>query len=199
MNKLIISMLAAVLGVAIMSSKVYATTDSSSPLLGEIKWVAFNFAPRGWASCDGQILPINSNQALFSLLGTTYGGDGRTSFALPDLRGRAMVHEGQGPGLSYRLLGSEGGTERHTLTAAELPVHSHSASAASGDATSVLPIGRASADTRRGDIYAAGPADTDLNAAAIAASGGSLAHENMMPRNTLHCIIALQGQFPSRN
>lgn len=199
MNKLFISMLAAVLSVVIMSSKVYATTDSGNPLLGEIKWVAFNFTPRGWASCDGALLPINQYQALFSLLGTTYGGDGRTNFALPDLRGRVMLHKGQSAGTTNKTLGQRGGEESHQLTQGELPSHSHGVQASSSVATSTLPHARVPATTQRASIYADSTVDVNMDASAIGQTGAGSSHYNLMPSSTLNCIIALVGQFPSRN
>lgn len=169
------------------------------PFIGEITWFAGNFAPRGWAECDGQLLPINQNQALFSILGTTYGGDGRTNFALPDARGRVLLHEGHGPGLSSRPLGGKGGTETVALTSAEMPNHTHALRASGGSANNASPAGNVLAGTGRTRIYEDGNANTSMNANAIGSTGNGSAHNNMSPYNTLTCIIALQGLFPSRN
>jgi microcystin-dependent protein len=161
--------------------------------LAEIKWVSFNFAPKGWAQCNGQLLPINQNQALFSLLGTTYGGDGRVNFALPNLRGRVPLHFGDG-----FTQGQTGGEEAHTITVSELPQHIHLANGSSVngvnavDGTSVLATSNPQA------IY--GPASSlAAMASGISNVGGSQAHENRQPFLALNAIIALQGIFPSRN
>ncbi len=169
----------------------------SEPFLAEIRIVGFNFAPRGWAFCDGQILPINQNQSLYSLLGTTYGGDGRTSFALPDLRSRTPLHRDDG-----HQLGQKGGAETVTLTAAEIAGHTHSARASSqpGNQANTTPSG-----TRvlaaAADIYRAAEAasTTALRSGTVTNAGGGQAHDNMQPFLTLGFVIALQGLFPSRN
>ncbi len=171
---------------------------ANTPFIGEVAWVPYNFAPRGWAFCDGQLLAIGSNAALFSLLGTTYGGDGRTTFALPDVRSRTIMHEGQGPGLTQRRLGDRAGTEAVTLTEAEMPAHSHDQSASSGGATTSDPSGNALASTGRTRIYADAP-NVGMNSGNIASSGGGQPHNNMQPYTVLNCIIALQGIFPPRN
>ena len=162
----------------------------SEPFLAEIRIVGFNFAPRGWASCDGQILPINQNQSLYSLLGATYGGDGRTNFALPDLRGRAAMHEGP-----EKPLGQRSGEETHSLTVAEMPNHGHYQAAGLAANTS-SPTGKTLGNRagRRGKrIY------TDAGAIPGTNVGTGAAHENMQPFLTLRFVIALQGIFPSRN
>jgi len=164
------------------------------PFLAEIILFAGNFAPRGWALCQGQILPINQNQALFSLLGTTYGGDGRTSFALPDLRGRVPIHPGHGPGLSNYDLGQKGGTETNTLTPNQLPSHNHSIGAAE-EATATDPSGGYVAGTGA----AAFSASADVQLKPTNNAGGGQAINNMQPFNCLNYIISLQGVFPSRN
>lgn len=171
----------------------------SEPFIGEVQWFAGNFAPRGWALCDGQLLSVASNSALFSILGTTYGGDGRTTFALPDVRGRVIIHQGQGPGLSNRYLGSKAGSESETLTANQMPAHSHTLQASGGAATAITPTGNVLASPGRTRLYDSGTANVNMDAAAITATGGSQAHNNMQPYTTLNCIIALQGIYPSRN
>jgi microcystin-dependent protein len=168
----------------------------STPYLAEIRLTSFAFAPRGWALCNGQLLPINQNQALFALLGTTYGGDGRTNFALPNLQGRAPMHFS-----ATHLLGEAGGEAVHTLTAAEMPAHGHALRASGKAAASSSPNGGVLAAVPRGGTpaYAAATNLVPLNPAAIAASGGSQPHENRAPFLTLNFVIALQGIFPSRN
>lgn len=172
----------------------------SEPFLAEVRIVGFNFAPRGWAFCDGQILPINQNQSLYSLLGTTYGGDGRTSFALPDLRGRAPIHVGSSNGADH-LLGQRGGEETHTLSGAEMPQHDHRAQASSMDGNTSTAAGNVIA-REAGGIYEQSPAPSNLITLApafVATAGGGQAHENMQPYLVLNFCIALQGLFPSRN
>lgn len=166
----------------------------SEPFLGEIRIMGFTFAPRGWALCDGQILPINQNQSLYSLLGTTYGGDGRTTFALPDLRGRAPIFTGNG-----HSLGQRSGEETHTLMANEMPAHTHAMQASPTAADTPLPAGNMLATVAAADIY--NPANNlqAMSGASVTHVGGSQAHENMQPFLTLNFCIALQGLFPSRN
>jgi microcystin-dependent protein len=169
----------------------------AEPFLSEIRIMSFEFAPRGWALCNGQLLPINQNQALFSLLGTTFGGDGRVNFALPDLRGRTPMHVGSG-----HSLGERGGEQAHTLSIAELPEHVHAASATTtqADANSNSPApARMPAQSNFSFLY--GPAGNlqAMAANALATVGGSQAHLNMQPFLTLSFCIALQGIFPSPN
>lgn len=165
----------------------------AEPFLSEIRIMTFNFAPKGWAMCNGQLMPINQNQALFSLLGPTFGGDGRVNFALPDLRGRTPIHVGSG-----HTLGERGGEQAHTLSIAELPQHAHLLNANSGAGNSANPNGsvlsKASANT-----YGPPTALTSMNPASTTATGGSQAHLNMQPFLTLTFCIALQGIFPSPN
>jgi len=168
----------------------------SEPFLAEIRIFAFNFAPRGWALCDGQILPINQNQSLFSLLGTTYGGDGRTTFALPDLRSRTPIHTGSS-GEANHLLGSKSGEETHELSETEMPQHTHPLNATDELATLTGPDGNVLA--RGGsNFYADFPGSVAMGTAVTSAGGGQ-GHQNMMPYLVLNFAIALQGLFPSRN
>jgi len=169
----------------------------STPFLSEIKIVSFNFAPKGWALCNGQLLPINQNQALFSLLGTTYGGDGRVNFALPNLQGRIPNHVGDG-----FTLGEVGGEQSVTLIQTEMPVHSHGALGASGTGQN-SPVGNAWASGLKTGPSVYTPSGTQnndvaMNPLALAISGGSQPHNNMMPFLTLNFCIALQGIFPPR-
>ena len=166
----------------------------SEPFLAEIRIVGFNFAPRGWAFCDGQILPINQNQSLYSLLGTTYGGDGRTSFALPDLRSRTPIHVGEG-----HQLGEKGGGETVTLTAAETAAHTHVVKAYSNAADKRQLTGRLMADTDGLPAYHDAASLTALRSGTVTNAGGGQSHNNMQPYCTLSFCIALRGLFPSRN
>jgi microcystin-dependent protein len=166
----------------------------SEPFLAEIRIVGFNFAPRGWAFCDGQILPINQNQSLYSLLGTTYGGDGRTSFALPDLRGRTPIHVGTSVGSSHSL-GQKSGEETHTLSVNETPQHRHTLKASSSEATSHDPGTNVPAAA---SSFAYGE-PTGLTSTSSTSTGGGQSHDNMQPFLALNFCIALQGLFPSRN
>jgi microcystin-dependent protein len=168
----------------------------SDPYLGEIRLVPYNFAPRGWAFCSGQILSIAQNTALFSLLGTTYGGNGQTTFALPDLRGRVPVSSGQGPGLSNITLGEQAGTETVTLNQGQMPAHGHLAGASNAAATGSRPGNSVPA---AGGAYAASSDGTTLNPAFIQNSGGSQPFGIRPPYLGLNFIIALEGIFPSRN
>jgi microcystin-dependent protein len=167
----------------------------TDPFIAEIRMFGGNFAPRGWATCDGQLVPINQNQALFSLLGTSYGGNGITNFALPDLRGRTPVNQGEGLGLSVRAIGEQGGTETVQLFEEHLPPHSHRPVATTSPGNSAAP---AEAWARNGQaLYAAEP-DVAMRADAIAPAGLSHPHNNLAPYVTLTFIIALVGSFPTR-
>ena len=175
----------------------------SEPLLGEIALFSGNFAPVGWASCDGRLMAISQNTALFSLLGTTYGGDGKSTFALPDLRGRAPISAGQGTGLSSYSLGQAGGVEQVTLTASQMPAHNHAANcltASGGAQEQQSPKGAVWSAESQGatTVYAAGAPDATLDPGAIGTSGSSQAHSNVQPYLAINFIIALQGVFPSR-
>lgn len=169
------------------------------PLLGSLMLFAGNFAPRGWAFCNGQLLPISSNTALFSILGTQYGGDGSTTFALPDLRGRAPVGAGQGPGLSNYPIGSRVGSETTTLTAANLPSHSHTLNGSSLPGSSSLPNGNVPAVNRDGILHYGTTADVTMSSASITSTGGNQGFNNIQPVLGMHYCIALQGVFPSRS
>jgi microcystin-dependent protein len=174
----------------------------SQPFLGEIRAFGFNFAPRGWAMCNGQILPIAQNTALFSLLGTTYGGNGQTTFALPNLQSRVPLHFGQGPGLSSYALGEVTGTESVSLLITEMPAHNHliQATSAQGDVTSaaggVLPSAERGSTTFP---YNSATDGTLMNVAMVTPTGGSQPHQNIQPVLALNYCIALEGIFPSRN
>ena len=168
----------------------------SEPFLAEIKIVGFNFAMRGWALCDGQILPINQNQSLYSLLGTTYGGDGETSFGLPDLRGRTPIHVGNNGGTNHNQ-GAKGGEEQHVLTQAEMPAHTHPANGSTADADSRSPAGRVFAYAEEETYVQSGSAA--FSAKTVANAGSNTAHSNMQPYLTVNFQIALQGLFPSEN
>jgi len=170
----------------------------TAPFIGEIKMVGFNFAPRGYAQCNGQILSISQNTALFSLLGTTYGGNGQTTFALPDLRSRVPLHVGQGPGLSSYALGQVSGTETVTLIAQQLAPHSHTVNA-SATATSKSPANNVPTVTGAGSSYAATPDGTTMNPAMTTGGGGGQPHNNLQPSLCINFVIALEGIFPSRN
>jgi microcystin-dependent protein len=171
----------------------------ADPFLSEIKIFSFGYAPRGWASCNGQLLPINQNQALFSLLGTTYGGDGRTTFALPNLQGRVPIHMGQG-----HLLGERAGEQAHTLTNSELPLHQHLMSSnnavvgAAPNATQGSPGGNFWANNGKA-VYTTSPGNSTMSPQAVGTTGGSQAHLNMQPFLVLNFCIALVGIFPSQN
>jgi microcystin-dependent protein len=174
----------------------------SDPFVAEIRMVPFNFAPRGWALCDGQLLPLSQNTALFSLLGTQYGGNGQTNFALPDLRGCSPMHHGQGPGLSLRFIGERGGSATVTLLASEMPQHNHAVAARSVNGTVNDPSGAVWAKARVGraneNRYAATP-DTTMAPNAFGPSGSNAPHNNQQPYLTLNFIIALQGVYPPRS
>lgn len=171
----------------------------SEPFLAEVRIVGFNFAPRGWAFCDGQILPINQNQSLYSLLGTTYGGDGRTTFALPDLRGRVPIHVGSsGDGGAHHTEGQKSGEETHTLAANEMPQHNHVVKASTANATVTDPSSMVLAATTS-DVYTDSATSVDLASGTSLNAGGGQAHDNMQPYLAVNFCIALQGLFPSRN
>lgn len=172
----------------------------SDNFLAEIRIFGFNFAPTGWALCNGQLMPISQNTALFALLGTIYGGDGKSTFALPDLMGAVPMHPGQGQGLSLRQLGEQGGSESVTLLRSEMPAHAHQIQGDSGFANSTDPAGKLfGRPFGGGNMYKTSGTNVPLSNEAIAPAGGSLPHNNMQPYLTLNFCIALQGIFPPRS
>jgi microcystin-dependent protein len=172
----------------------------ADPFVAEIRIFPFNFAPTGWAFCDGQLLPLSQNTALFSLLGTTYGGNGKSNFALPDLQGNAPMHPGQGPGLSLHDLGESSGSDTVTLLESEIPAHSHTARAVGGDPGELQAPSpaRSLARSGQGFAYTAGPANVTMAGQILPPAGGGLPHNNLQPYLTLSFCIALQGVFPPR-
>jgi microcystin-dependent protein len=171
----------------------------SSPFVAEIRIFAGNFAPTGWAQCNGQLLPISQNTALFSLLGTFYGGDGKSTFALPDLQGCSPMHQGQGPGLTDRFLGEAGGSETITLLESEMPGHTHAANATPGLAAARDPSNAALARSRNGYAYAPAASLVPMSPLAMGVAGSSFPHNNRQPALVLNFIIAMQGVFPPRS
>jgi len=168
------------------------------PFVAEIRIFPFNFAPKGWAFCDGQLLPLSQNTALFSLLGTTYGGDGKSNFALPDMQGNAPMHPGQGPGLSLHDLGETGGSETVSLLESEIPSHSHAMNASKADAIDTNVNNELFAKGIGIGMYATPSPITAMADTTIAPAGGDQPHNNMQPYLTLNFCIALQGVFPPR-
>jgi microcystin-dependent protein len=174
----------------------------AEPFLGEIRIFAGNFAPRGWTFCDGQLLPIAQNTALFAIFGTTYGGDGRTTFGVPNLRGRAPMHGGNGAGLTQRRLGQLGGTTTEPLSEAQMPVHTHTAAGSPGDQDTADPQNNAWGVNEFGDSYRGGdtPAgNVTMGAGLLQPTGGGQPHNNLQPYLVLNFIVALVGLFPTRN
>jgi microcystin-dependent protein len=172
----------------------------ANPFVAEIRIFPFNFAPKGWALCNGQLMPISQNTALFSLLGTTYGGDGKSNFALPNLQGSAPMHPGQGPGLSLHYLGEASGSDTITLLQSEMPAHSHTVGASGQNALQSVP-GPSSVLARSNGAFAYVPGSNpivNMNSAAIVPIGGNQPHNNLQPYLTINFCIALQGVFPPR-
>ena len=202
------------MAIALAAALPATSVHAQEPFLGEIMWVGFTFCPRGWTEADGQLLPITEHAALFSLYGTTYGGDGRRTFALPDLRGRVALHVGEGPGLTSRTPGSAGGAEMEALSVAQMPGHTHSLHVSSSDgiyrngANGVLASstvengnqGKNNGNSPQAYIYD-GPrtADQQMSPESIGSVGGDQAHNNMQPFLTLRACVALFGLFPSRD
>jgi microcystin-dependent protein len=174
----------------------------SEPFVGEIRMFGGTFAPRGWAFCDGQLLSVPENDALFSLFGTIYGGDGRTTFGLPDLRGRLPMHTGTGPGLSPRPIGQKSGTETVTLNVTQLPAHTHSMNASTDTVSETQPAGNVTAKDATPNVYRNAPfpdpAKATMNAQMISNVGNSQSHSNLMPFLVVNFIVALFGIYPSR-
>jgi microcystin-dependent protein len=173
----------------------------ADPFIGEIRMFAGNFAPLGWAFCEGQVLPISENDALFTLIGTTYGGDGQETFALPDLRGRLPIHQGQGPGLATYVMGEAAGVEEVTLTGSQTPIHTHPLVAANDTATTTNPGGQVMARFSQANIdpyLEATPGNVNLAATAIGPVGGSQPHTNFQPYLCINYIISLFGIFPQQ-
>ena len=172
----------------------------SDPFIGEIRMFAGNYAPRDWAFCNGQLLPISSNSALFSLLGTIYGGDGRTNFGLPGMRGRIPIHSGTGPGLSPRRIGDHGGSETETLTTNQIPIHNHTLRSSNVMGSHASPANANWANSTEPHYHSGNATlDATMNPAMLENTGGSNSHDNMMPFGTMNFIIALQGLYPSRS
>ena len=169
----------------------------AEPFLGQLMCVGFNFAPRGWATCDGQMMSVGQNTALFSLLGTQYGGNGTTTFGLPDLRGRVSLHQGSGPGLSNYTIGEAGGVESVTLSSQQMPLHNHAINASNSDASDQTPGGNF--PSGGGAYNNSPPPRQTMNQAMCGNAGGNQPHENRQPYLVLNWIIALEGIYPSRN
>lgn len=177
-----------------------ANAQGAEPFLGQIAFVPYNFVPRGWAACDGALLSISQNSALFSLLGTTYGGNGQINFALPDMRGRSLVDDGQGPGLGTYDTGQTGGQETVTLTTTQIPAHNHLINAVTADGNESSPTGNVPANTKTLDKeYSSATPNTIMKTTMVGNTGGNQPHENRSPYLVLKCIIALQGIYPSRD
>ncbi len=171
----------------------------ADPFVAEIRIMACNFAPTGWAFCNGQLLPISQNTALFSLLGTYYGGNGQSTFGLPDLQGRAPMHQGQGPGLSSRFLGEEGGVETVTLIQSEIPVHNHNIMTVNDIGDTNQPTGNSLSRSSGASVYGTAGGNAMLAVTALGVTGSSFPHNNMQPYLALNFVIALQGVYPPRS
>jgi microcystin-dependent protein len=171
----------------------------TQPYLGEIRMFAGNFAPVGWAFCDGAIISIAENDSLYALIGTTYGGDGQQTFALPDLRGRIPLHQGTGPGLATRIIGELAGSEQVTLLSNHLPNHGHDLMANTAAATVDAPAGKVLAAGTGVNLFAPAAQDTDMAAVSLTNTGGGQSHENMMPSLCVSFIIALSGIYPTQS
>jgi microcystin-dependent protein len=187
------------------SKEIKAASNPNSPLagdspfIGSIDMVGFNFAPRNWALCDGQLLPISQNTALFSLLGTQFGGNGITTFGLPDLRGRVPIHQGNGPGLTPRSIGERSGEESVTLLSSQMPIHNHTLGVNSSGGTSDNPTGNYMASNSEGIKQYSNSAGSNANSSSLGNAGGGQPHNNMPPSLCVIFIICLSGIFPSRN
>ena len=187
-----------VLAAAAWTAVPACAQSGGSPYLGEIIVVGFNFAPIGWAECNGQILAISQNQALFALVGTIYGGDGQQTFALPDLRGRTPLHQGQGPGLSNYVIGQVGGVEEVTLTVNQMPSHNHTVAGSANTGTLASPSGNIWATQARAAVYSSS-GNTVMAPGVLGTAGGGQPHDNVSPYLAMNYIIALEGIFPTQN
>lgn len=192
---------AAAAALSLMSLPGVASAQASDPFIGQIMCAGFNFAPKGWAELNGQLLPIAQNTALFALLGTQYGGNGQTTFALPDMRGRVLIHAGQGPGLTDREQGESAGSEQVTLNNAQLPAHNHTVTpqGSPSDATLMSPANGVLATKARTTLYAPGPGTVPMSPVLTSPAGSNAPVPVMQPYVTVRCFIALSGVFPSRN
>jgi microcystin-dependent protein len=192
---------AAVLAMSLMGTHGSASAQASDPFIGQIMCAGFNFAPRGWAELNGQLLSISQNTALFSLLGTQYGGNGQTTFALPDMRGRVLLHTGQGPGLTQRDQGESAGSEEVTLDNAQLPAHNHTVTpqGSTSDATLMSPANGVPATKARTTLYAPGPGTIPMSPVLTSPAGSNAPVPVMQPYVVVKCFIALFGVFPSRD
>ena len=192
---------AAMAALSLMGLHGTASAQASDPFIGQIMCAGFTYAPKGWAELNGQLLSIGQNQALFSLIGTTYGGNGQTTFALPDMRGRVLIHAGQGPGLTQREQGESAGSEQVTLNNAQLPAHNHTVTplGSVGDATLVSPVNGVPATKARTTLYAPGPGTIAMSPVLTSPAGSNAPVPVMQPYLTVKCFIALFGVFPSQN
>lgn len=173
---------------------------AQSPYIGEVICGGWNFCPSGWGECNGQLVPIAENDTLFSLIGTTYGGDGQTTFALPNIQGRTMVGQGQGPGLSNKVIGGTGGTETVTLTANQMPGHTHAMAANTATEKAASPTGRIMGTAPVGAaVFSSSAPNATLSASAVSTVGGSQPHNNLQPYLAVKCCISLFGVYPSQN
>ena len=195
------SMLLAITGSALLATAITWSQPAQAfdPYIGTVRYLGFNFPPRGWAHCDGQLLAVSQNDALFSLVGTIYGGDGRTTFGLPDMRGRLPVHQGAGPGLTFRPIGQKGGAETVALSSNQIG-HTHALSGTNGDGNQTTPTGHALAKDNGDTTYSDTAPGVNMSAGSITDFvGGRQAHENRPPYLGVYCNIALVGIYPSRN
>jgi microcystin-dependent protein len=187
-------------GLGTLCQPVPARADAGMPFIGEISCGGWNFCPAGWADCNGALVQIFDYEALFNLIGTTYGGDGQTTLALPNIQGRTMVHQGQGPGMSNRVIGETGGVEIVTLTPGQMPTHAHTVVAHTGSEKSASPTNKIPGNTpAAAATYTTVAAHTTLAAGAVGTSGASQPHNNLQPYLAVKCCISLFGIFPSQN